>query len=76
ITYLIHVFTGDKSGAGTDANVFITIYGQYEDSGEHQLTTSKTNINKFERKQEDIFEVKAPTLGKLTKIKIRHDNTG
>ncbi|CAF4496641.1 unnamed protein product, partial [Rotaria sp. Silwood2] len=76
ITYLVHVFTGDKSGAGTDASVFLTIYGQYEDSGEHQLTKSKTNINKFERKQEDIFEVKAPALGKLTKIKIRHDSTG
>ncbi|CAF1135774.1 unnamed protein product [Rotaria sordida] len=76
ITYLVHVFTGDKSDAGTDANVFLTIYGQHEDSGEHQLTKSKTYINKFERKQEDIFEVKALALGKLRKIKIRHDNKG
>ena len=33
VTYVVHVFTGDKSGAGTDANVFLTIYGQHEDSG-------------------------------------------
>ena len=30
---MVHVFTGNKSGAGTDANVFLTIYGKYEDSG-------------------------------------------
>lgn len=33
MTYKIHVFTGNKSGAGTDANVFLTIYGVHEDSG-------------------------------------------
>ncbi|CAF5145800.1 unnamed protein product, partial [Rotaria sp. Silwood1] len=70
LIYLVHVFTGDKSGAGTDSKVFLTIYG------ERQLIKSKTNKNPFERKQEDIFEIKAPSLGKLTKIKIRHDNKG
>ncbi|CAF3698383.1 unnamed protein product [Rotaria sp. Silwood1] len=76
LIYLVHVFTGDKSGAGTDSKVFLTIYGQNKDSGERQLIKSKTNKNPFERKQEDIFEIKAPSLGKLTKIKIRHDNKG
>ncbi|CAF0916712.1 unnamed protein product [Rotaria sordida] len=76
VTYLVHVFTGDKSGAGTDANVFLTIYGQNKDSGERQLIKSKTNSNRFERKQEDIFEIKSLSLGRLTKIKIRHDNKG
>ncbi|CAF3778507.1 unnamed protein product [Rotaria sp. Silwood1] len=33
VTYLIYVYTGDQIDAGTDANVFLTIYGQYEDSG-------------------------------------------
>ena len=33
MTYEVHVFTGDKSGAGTDANVFLIIYGQHDDSG-------------------------------------------
>ncbi|CAF2908011.1 unnamed protein product [Rotaria sp. Silwood2] len=76
LSYLVHVFTGDKSSAGTDANVFLTIYGENKNSGERQLTKSKTNSNPFERKQEDIFEIKARALGKLTKIKIRHDNKG
>ncbi len=33
VIYMVHVFTGDKNGAGTDANVFLTIYGEHEDSG-------------------------------------------
>jgi hypothetical protein len=33
ILYEITVITGDKLGAGTDANVFLTIYGENEDSG-------------------------------------------
>lgn len=40
--------TGDIFGAGTDANVFITLTGEKGDSGERQLKDSN-NINKFER---------------------------
>ncbi len=44
------VVTGDVWGAGTDANVFINLYGEYGDTGERQLKDSD-NINKFERNQ-------------------------
>ena len=47
--YKVHVFTGDVKGAGTDANVFITLYGEYGDTGERQLAKSETYSNKFER---------------------------
>ena len=47
--YKVHVFTGDVKSAGTDANVFITIYGEYGDTGERQLGKSETYSNKFER---------------------------
>lgn len=36
-------------GAGTDANVFLTIYGDLGDTGERKLAKSETNKNKFER---------------------------
>ena len=36
-------------GAGTDANVFVTLTGEKGDSGERQLQDSN-NMNKFERK--------------------------
>lgn len=41
--------TGDLNGAGTDANVFLTIYGDLGDTGERKLGKSETNNNKFER---------------------------
>ncbi|KAL8614278.1 hypothetical protein ACOMHN_007616 [Nucella lapillus] len=75
VDYTVHVMTGDEFGAGTDSNVLITLYGEKGDTGERQLKESN-NRNKFERKQEDIFSIKAVDLGKLVKVKIRHDNQG
>lgn len=49
-TYEVCVFTGDMLGAGTDANVFINIYGENGDTGERYLKNSD-NLNKFERAQ-------------------------
>ncbi|XP_062369972.1 lipoxygenase homology domain-containing protein 1 [Cinclus cinclus] len=74
-TYKISVFTGDVYGAGTDANVFLNIYGDLGDMGERKLSKSETNFNKFERGQEDTFTIQAVDLGILYKIKIRHDNS-
>lgn len=75
IPYEVKVTTGDKRGAGTDANVFVTVYGLDGDSGERELRKSE-HVNKFERGQTDTFIVKAVDLGELQKIKIRHDNKG
>lgn len=50
IPYIVKVYTGDVKYAGTDANVFLTIYGKDGDSGERQLKDSE-HRNKFERKQ-------------------------
>ena len=46
--YPVHIYTGDKWGAGTDANVLITIFGEEGDSGENKLDGNK---NKFESGQ-------------------------
>jgi len=32
VTYEVTVYTGDVFGAGTDAGVQLTIYGEYRDS--------------------------------------------
>ena len=45
----MNVYTGDVSGAGTDANVFCTIFGDKGDSGERKLHKSETYTDKFER---------------------------
>ena len=46
--YPVHIYTGDKWGAGTDANILITIYGEEGDSGEKTLDNNSSN---FERGQ-------------------------
>ncbi|KAM3939741.1 lipoxygenase homology domain-containing protein 1 [Leptodactylus fuscus] len=74
-SYEIHVFTGSMWGAGTDANVFVTIYGEIGDTGERPLKKSN-HLNKFEKGQEDVFEISAVELGELKKLRIRHDNSG
>ena len=50
VDYSIKVFTGDVMGAGTDANVFFKMTGEFGDTGEIQLKDSN-HMNKFERKQ-------------------------
>lgn len=49
-SYDIYVFTGSVWGAGTDANVYVNIYGENGDTGERRLRKSK-NLNKFEKGQ-------------------------
>ena len=47
--YLVQVYTGSKSRAGTDANVYINVFGERGDTGVRPLKQSKTNRNKFEK---------------------------
>jgi hypothetical protein len=51
VKYTVEVHTGKKSQAGTDANVFLCIFGELGDTGRRWLTNSSTNINKFEKGQ-------------------------
>ena len=50
VEYTVTIFTGDVFGAGTDANVFVNLTGEYGDTGEREMKKSN-NVNKFERKQ-------------------------
>lgn len=52
--------TGDIRGAGTDANVFIQLFGKNGDTGERKLETSS---NDFERGHNDTFAIEAIDLG-------------
>lgn len=73
--YKVQVTTGLKDGAGTDANVFITIYGSNGESMEKKLK-GKLFQNNFEKGQVDNFGLQLADVGELKKIKIRHDNFG
>ena len=41
--YKVTVFTGTKRGAGTDADVRITLFGDVGESGERKLDTKMKN---------------------------------
>lgn len=74
VKYETIVITGDVKGAGTDANVFITIYGVNGDSGKRPLKQKFRNL--FERDQTDRFMLEMLDLGDLLRVKVEHDNTG
>lgn len=74
VNYEIIVITGNEKGAGTDANVFITIYGSNGDSGRRQLRQKFRNL--FEREQTDRFLMEMLDMGELQKVRVEHDNTG
>ncbi|XP_020608822.1 uncharacterized protein LOC110047416 [Orbicella faveolata] len=73
--YKVEVTTGVKDGAGTDANVFITIYGSNGQSMEKKLK-GKFFENNFEKGKVDNFDLQLADVGEIKKIKIRHDNLG
>eukprot|EP01046_Picozoa_sp_COSAG06_P033716 COSAG06_NODE_3464_length_5301_cov_4.178201_1_plen_1602_part_01 len=69
-TYTVTTVTGNRRGAGTDANVFVDLVGESGESGRQQLESSRSN---FERGRTDEFRVSCPALGGITKIRIGHD---
>lgn len=75
--YEIVVITGTEKSAGTDAQVYITLFGSDGKRTEKiQLNKSLTNNNPFERGQTDKFTVRGDYVGELVKLRIEHDNTG
>lgn len=68
--------TSHLIGAGTDANVFVILFGEYGDTGTLPLKDG-TNRNKFERKTKDVFRFPdLLSLGELSKVQVWHDNKG
>ena len=64
--YKISVKTGDARGAGTSADVSITVFGSLGDSGERLLDTS---ANDFERGAKDHFFFECTTLGRSNALR-------
>ena len=73
VNYIVEVYTGNKSGAGTDADVFCNLFGEMGDTGERSLTKSETNRNPFEKGKVDVFKIEAVTLKHLKKVRIGHN---
>lgn len=73
--YIVVVTTGTIEKAGTDAGVFLTLYGRENQSQEFALDT--LGVNDFERGSVNQFAV-TPSLqlGDVTAIRLRHNNGG
>ena len=71
--YHVTTVTGDRRGAGTDANVFIELKGANGTSGRRKL---EGHGNCFERAQRDEFTLECVDLGELASVLIGHDNFG
>ena len=69
MSYNVSVKTGDKTNAGTDANVHIKIFGSKGDTGNIKLKNSDNTINKFERGRVDLFNIEHEDIGKVLVFK-------
>ncbi|CAJ0958666.1 unnamed protein product [Ranitomeya imitator] len=74
VKYEVIIVTGFEKGAGTDANVFITMYGSNGDSGKHALKQKMRNL--FERGKTNRFYIETLDLGEVKKVRVEHDNSG
>jgi len=72
-TYRITVITGLERGAGTDANVFLTLVGTDGRVDKARLDNDKDN---FERGRIDVFSIDTLDLGELKQAIIGHDGKG
>jgi hypothetical protein len=75
LDYEIVVVTGDILNAGTDSNVFITIFGKTGATAKTHLKSVKSK-QPFQQGTSNLFKIHSNCVGPLTKIKIEHDNVG
>ncbi|MED6262282.1 Lipoxygenase y domain-containing protein 1, partial [Ataeniobius toweri] len=76
IKYLVTICTGNVSGSGTDARVFLNIIGDMGDTGERLMFMSKNNVNKFEKGNHDEFLIESVFLGQVCRVRVGHDGRG
>ncbi len=74
LRYKVRTYTGNQSGAGTNADVYVTLKGSLRDSREFQIDNSSDN---FEQGDVDSFgPFDLGEIGSLERVKIRHNDSG
>ena len=76
--FYLEVKTSNKSKAGTDSNIYLTIYGSRGNTGEINLGTYASTGNDFEKNDKDCFYIgyDVEAIGTIYQIKIRKDDKG
>jgi hypothetical protein len=73
--YNVKIKTGDKRGAGTNANVRIQLIGELGETDKNGYLLDKSGYDDFERGAQDTYQVRADKdLGNIEKVRIWHDN--
>uniref|UniRef100_A0A7M5XA15 Uncharacterized protein n=1 Tax=Clytia hemisphaerica TaxID=252671 RepID=A0A7M5XA15_9CNID len=78
VTYQVRTYTSDQMDkqCDMDSNIFINIFGERGDTGKRQLINRTQNKTHFKSGQEDVFKIKAISLGPIEKIEMTNDNSG
>jgi len=71
--WTVWVYTSDMKMAGTDANVFICMYG---DGGKTDDIALRNKSDNFESGKCDTFKIEAAKIGAPYKLRVWHDNKG
>jgi hypothetical protein len=75
--YIVTVTTSNVMFGGTDAKVYVHLYGEHGETGDIHLAKPEGGKNPFEQGRVDVFHVKgANWLGDLQKLRVWHDSTG
>ncbi|XP_053387864.1 uncharacterized protein LOC123563449 isoform X2 [Mercenaria mercenaria] len=74
--YTIEVHTGKQKMAGTDSNIFITLFGQHGSSKKIHLVDPSSDKKLFEKNSVDTFRIRIHGVGELKRIRIEHDGKG
>lgn len=67
LTYTIIAHTSDIKGAGTDASVFVELFGSKSSSGTKELNGPG---NLFEQGKSNTFQIKTVELGDLSELEV------
>lgn len=73
IVWNLTVYTSEKKNAGTDANVYLVLYG---DKGKTDDVVLRENSENFEKGKKDKFRIETNDIGVPFKMRIGHDNSG
>ena len=71
--WYVWVYTSNMKNAGTDANVFIVLYG---DHGKSDKIPLKNKSDTFESGKCDKFKIETSKIGQPFKLRVFHDNKG
>lgn len=73
VIYEVTVVTGDVQNAGTDTLIYMSVFGA--NGGTEEMLLQK-NEDRFERGQEDTFNMEIDDIAPLRKMRLRIDGSG